>query len=696
MARELAAAAEANISADPERSILLALAAVDATRRYDEPVLPEALEALHRGVASARILRSFPGVGGITDWSADGRLFVSEGPEDSGIVDIRDAETGESVQKFRADKIDLNWVAFSPDSKRVVTAGDEGSVRVWDIATGRKLGDVTVGSEGAPFGLSVSPDGRLVAASWEAGSVRVFPATGGRPWVIGAEAVFDTAFSPDGRRLALASFDTGEVRVFDVRSRREVRSFGEMSGIMQVDWSPDGRRIAVARPDGAAVYDARTGRLQLVTSGTTAVVGVAWSPDSARLATASYDGTARVFAVLRSSAREVIRLSAQDMDSGVFSVVFSPDGEQLMTGDATITAVKVWDVRETGAAELANIPGVAGLDCGAAVAPDGDSVWVAEDGGALGRYDVVTGRRVQRLPKPGTGSSDCLWLSPDGRLLAVPGWELPFPVVDTRTGKVAFVVGEGIKGYAYYADWDASGERLAVEITQWPENDSGTEADDVESRVRVYDRTGAEIGRVSGEPGVQIIAVGFRGDGEVIATAGTTARQEPGQRDIRLWDWRDDRLVRRIDANATNVVFAPTGDLLASNRFGQDAVDVWDASTGDRVSTLEGHSAIVADVAFDRTGKRVATAGWDGSVRVWDPRTGREQLALRLAAPVGATGVEFTPDGTRLVTVWDDGITRIWTLDPDELVDIARQRVTRGLTTAECQQYLHADTCPGA
>ena len=122
VARELAAAADANILDDPERSILLAMAAVDATRRHDEPVLPEALEALHRGVASARILRSFPGVGGAMDWSADGRLFVTEGPEESGILDIRDAVTGETVQKFRADEIDLTGVAFSPDSRRVVTA----------------------------------------------------------------------------------------------------------------------------------------------------------------------------------------------------------------------------------------------------------------------------------------------------------------------------------------------------------------------------------------------------------------------------------------------------------------------------------------------------------------------------------------------------------------------------------------------
>jgi len=62
--------------------------------------------------------------------------------------------------------------------------------------------------------------------------------------------------------------------------------------------------------------------------------------------------------------------------------------------------------------------------------------------------------------------------------------------------------------------------------------------------------------------------------------------------------------------------------------------------------------------------------------------------------PVGAESVAFTPAGERLVTMWADGVTRVWTLDLDELVAIARARVTRGLTTAECEQYLHSSSCP--
>ena len=94
-ARELAAAADANLADDPERSMLLALAAIDETRSSDATVLPEAVEALHRAVTASRVVLSVPGVGGALDWSPDGTIFVTEGPEESGLVDIRDADTGD-------------------------------------------------------------------------------------------------------------------------------------------------------------------------------------------------------------------------------------------------------------------------------------------------------------------------------------------------------------------------------------------------------------------------------------------------------------------------------------------------------------------------------------------------------------------------------------------------------------------------
>ena len=473
VARELAAAADANIGDDPELSILLALAAVDATRGYDEPVLPEALEALHRGVASTRILRSFPGVGGTMDWSADGRLFVTEGTEETGIVDIRDAVTGRTVQKFRGDEIDLNDAVFSPDSTRVITASDEGAIRVWDIATGRKVGDLTVGSDGAAWGPSVSPDGSLVAGAWQdAGTVRVFPATGGEPWTFRADFPGDTAFSPDGRHLAVASAGSA-VSIVDVDSHREVLRM-HANGIRDLAWSPDGRWIA-ASGNPAHVYDARTGRLRFVTTEHTSWINtVAWSPDSRLLATGGEDGTARVFAVDAGALQEVARLAAQDLRNGVRSVAFSPDGGQLMTSDWAITSVKVWDVRDQAAAEIANLPGDAGSDCGAALAPDGRSVWVPEGDGRVARYDVATGQRLQQLPGPPIGAVGlpAPRAQPRRATAGRRGLESAVPGLGhaDRRGRLRRRGGKTDDVGA--VEWDGAGERLAVAATPDTERSS--------------------------------------------------------------------------------------------------------------------------------------------------------------------------------------------------------------------------------
>ena len=177
-ARELAAAADANVADDPERSILLALEAIDGTRSSDGNVLPEAEAALHRAVTASRVERSFPGVGGGLDWSPDGKVFVTEGPENSGLIDIRDADTGASVRSFHGHDEDVNDVVFSSDGSMLATTGDDGAVRVWDPTTGERLLEVQHDYEegGPPVGVngpSFSPDGSRFAAVWRTGVVRV-------------------------------------------------------------------------------------------------------------------------------------------------------------------------------------------------------------------------------------------------------------------------------------------------------------------------------------------------------------------------------------------------------------------------------------------------------------------------------------------------------------------------------------------
>jgi WD40 repeat protein len=403
VARELAAASLAVVDEDPELSILLALEAVERTRRTEGTVLPAAESALHRAVTASRVVMSVPGLGGSVDWHPDGTVFVTEGPEDSGVVDLRDADTGESVLAFAGHDADINDVAFSADGSLLATAGDDGLVRVWDPDTGELQAEL--GGRGPAWGVSFSPDGSRVAAGWvEEGVVRTLDlTTRGGPLEVRAQTVplaDSSSFSPDGERLAIA--DAAGVVVVDAGTGDRLLEFQTGTNpfteeVLAVRWSPDGRWIASgSRGLSTRVTDAETGDRHLTLDGHTHdVYRLDWSADGTRLATGARDGTARVWQITEGGAVEVVAVAARE--GAVGGVAFSPDGERLLTGDVRVTAARIWDVGIAGGAEWANLPTATHVAGMAQFTPTGDALVMTGDGVPAVVWDLTTGEPRRRL-----------------------------------------------------------------------------------------------------------------------------------------------------------------------------------------------------------------------------------------------------------------------------------------------------------
>ena len=176
-ARELAAAAVASLDVDPERSILLAMEAVDQTRSVDGLVLREAEEALHWAVESSRIEFSIPGQSWSVDWSPDGviattRVAASGGPRERVVIDIRDPTGGEILRTLDGhegtpsnEDPSQREIALSSHGSMLATTGIDGKLNVWDPSTGELLASDR--SSGQSYSPSFSADGSLVAAIWE-------------------------------------------------------------------------------------------------------------------------------------------------------------------------------------------------------------------------------------------------------------------------------------------------------------------------------------------------------------------------------------------------------------------------------------------------------------------------------------------------------------------------------------------------
>jgi WD40 repeat protein len=145
-------------------------------------------------------------------------------------------------------------IAFSPDGSRVVSAGNDGTVRVWTTTGGPDHDPVVLrGHQGLVWSVAFSPDGRSVASSGNDGTVRVWKITGARDPVVlhGHQGlVWSVAFSPDGRWVVSSSNDN-TVRVWTTTGVSDPIVFrGSGASMEGVAFSPDGRRLAAARGDG--------------------------------------------------------------------------------------------------------------------------------------------------------------------------------------------------------------------------------------------------------------------------------------------------------------------------------------------------------------------------------------------------------------------------------------------------------------
>ena len=688
VARELAAASAANLELDPERSILLALEAIDETRSVDGTVIPEAEDALHRAVAASRIVLTREDLGGTLDWSPQG-VFVTEGPENTGKVDLRDETTGESVRSWVGHDIDINDVRFSDDGSMLATTGDDGFLKIWDPGTGDEISSVR-GATGA-VGQSFDADGRLVAATWpEDGMARVAEtATGDIVRTFRLDTFpFDTALSPDGSRLAVASAFSDAVPVFDVRTGDVVLELPRQVSVNAVAWSPDGRWIATGAVDSSVrVWDAATGTLEERLLGHTGVVStVDWSPDSRRIVSGGSDGTARVWQLelhptqgtVEVEGRQVYLLAAQETQSGLFAA-FSPDGERVITGDVGIAAVKIWDLSIEGDAEVVNVPTDAEPPVDVAYLPDGRIV-ASYDHGSAAIWDVdgdVT-EPVTTLG-PATGSELPVFMvaaSPDGELVAIARNASPFVSVwnvDTSTLAFEYDVRDDV---ATSFDWSADGRYLAVGAYG--------------GSIQVVDAVDGHRAFVGHEPDPHAVqAVAFSPEGRTVA-ASTFNGEDPATNHVSIWDWNAGTIVRELDAvGVSSMDYDESGGRLALGFF-DGTVQIRDASTGDIERSFGAGSVTVMDIVFSPDGRMLATSGEDAAVRLFDldVETGAQQLVLR-GHQLLVSGVDFSPDGKRLASASGDGVVRVWALDLDELIAIAEDELTRPLTDDECRQYLH-------
>jgi WD40 repeat protein len=704
--RVWAAESIAQLPVDPERSILIAMAAVRESPTSD------AVFALRRALDVSPLRLRLPSVGS-------------------------------------QSAVQLYWgpgISYSADGARIAEGSQDGSVRIFDARTGQLVRRMVIGAA-APV-VQYSPNGQLLAVA-DAKDVRIVdPGTGLTREVAKIPGYWDPyptvannlSFSPSGSVLYLS--DATNVVRWDLRNNRvrflatgSIRGVGSVYGLYFVAASPDGRTLVVGGLPGVAVIDAHTGRVLATNTSIPTIWWLALSPDGKQIAVTDSpilsSGTAAgTLLMLDAHTLRTVRTLGHLNGDAYTALGFSPDGTRLAFGTAEGSG-GVIDLR-TGN-QLVSFPGHTTNIYQVAFSPDGREVATAAgDGKAL--IWRAAGNQLRSIATSTLDPSDNAWVAladlayVGGRLVTrtapTSGPDVGHQVVQswTNTGgpEREFRIGAAVGSYV----------RLSLDgrfVMSGPQSPGGiiprlTVRSVADHRIVATSKQSIQCCPILSRDGRWIVYQATKPARELeILDPATGVKRRLGASKCFGFQYltvsQDNRLVAattycgQLDVwnaatgtpvghqlqftghiNLGPIKFSPDDSLLAvANSDNAGQLTIIAPRTDRRIASVTGDTKGIQGIDFSPDSSLLATASLDGTARIWDARTG--QPLRILDDPASLYAIAFSTNGKNVTTLDYAGVINTWDActdcrDPQALLALGQRRITRQLTPAERRTFL--------